>query len=74
LVQAFLVPEISSRIDCPLVDHHNQNHDFQLILNDPETSGNLTLLAGIPVPPILPAGKFLPAITGCSGLRAPPQR
>ena len=72
LAQAYLVPVNASRFDCPLVDHQNQNLDFQLIFTYPDNSGYLPFFYKIPVPPLLLLGRFPFPVTCCVGLRAPP--
>ena len=72
LAQAYLVPVNVLRFDCPLVDHQNQNLDFQLIFTDPHTSRYVPVFYKIPVPPLILSGKVPVALTTCSGLRAPP--
>lgn len=72
LKQVYLLPVNSFRLDCPLVDHSNQNIDFQPILTNQDYLGNLPSFYKIPVPPLIFLGRYPLPVTCCFGLRAPP--
>ena len=72
LTQAYLIPEDSSRLDCPVSDHNKLSLDFQLLFTHPDTSGFLPSFFKVPVPPLIFADPYPVTVTCSSGLRAPP--